>query len=89
MAVERVSEPLIKRREGVVEHLSTAITLVSLINDLISGFSESLEGDLSNFNPKFRWGPNLSFFSLGMCQIFHFKAWSVFFDSYLRLPMSL
>ncbi len=32
MAAERVPEPLIKRRGGgVVEHLSTAITLVPLI----------------------------------------------------------
>ncbi len=47
MAAERVPESLNKRKGGVVvEHLSAAITLVSLIQ--FQQFSESLERDLSN-----------------------------------------
>ncbi len=37
----------------------------------ILGFSGSLERDLSNVNPTFRWGPNLSFFGLGPWAIIH------------------
>ncbi len=58
MAAERVPE---LNEGGVVEHLSTAITLVPLIQ------CEGLERDLSNYET-FRWGPNLAFFGLGPWQ---------------------
>ncbi len=46
---------------SLVEHLSTAITLVPLMQ--CQKFLETFQ--ITCLNPTFRWGPNLSFFGLG------------------------
>ncbi len=63
MAAERVPEPLIKTEVHTVKHL----TLVPLIK-LFMIFLKAL---MMCLNPKFRPGPNLSFFGLGPWAIIH------------------
>ncbi len=76
MAAERVPEPLNKRKGGgvVVEHLSTAITLVPLIQcqnfyDFLKAYKETFQ--IMCLNPTFRRGPNLAFFGLGPWAIYN------------------
>ncbi len=62
MASERVAEPLMER--GVVEHLSTALTLVPLIQCQTFYDFQKNTFQMMCFNPKRCRGPNLSFFNL-------------------------
>ncbi len=73
MTAESVPEPLNRRKGGVVviEHLSTAITLVPLIQcqkfyDFLKAYKETFQ--TMCLNPTFRRGPNLSLF---------FRPWTV------------
>ncbi len=74
MAAERVPEPLNKRKGVVVKHLSTAITLVPLIQcqhfyDFLKAYKETFQ--MMCKNPTFRRDPNLAFFGLGPWAIIH------------------
>ncbi len=57
-----------------IENLSTAVTLVSLVQcqkyyDFLKAETDTFQ--MMCFNPKFGWSPNLSFFGLGSWAIIH------------------
>ncbi len=75
MVAEIVPEPLTKRGGGVVvEHLSTAITLVPLIQcqhfyNFLKAYKKTFQ--IMCLNPTFCRGPNLAFFAFGPWAIIH------------------
>ncbi len=90
MAAERVPEPLNKRKGGggVVEHLSTAITLVPLIQcqhvyDFLKASKETFQ--IMCLNPTFRRGPNLAFFGLGPGYPWHYQIGKYFYLSNMNI----